>query len=267
MLRFTRPFAALLALALLVPALAQGQEAITGENFDWETVRPYGEVEIAYEPYDVVESGAIVLSHTTPEDQHANFDIVGPDGYWEHFDFSDEPGEEYTLEDLLPGVYSIAATDDGLELAHAIVEVRAGEIMRVHVNMGIWEEGAYAAGTYDPYGYYGTDDEDGYPGFPQGAYLLSPYEPAGPFERAGTEEQFGVFAVEAELEGATYVVTGPNGYSESFDGSFVAEELWPGVYAIAATAEGFGTSVTALEVQPARQITVTPTLVELPTGQ
>jgi uncharacterized cupredoxin-like copper-binding protein len=259
MSRMMKLWLALLALTMFVPTLAQEQEVIRGEDFNWEAVEPYGDVETTYEPYEVAEAGAIILTHTTPGDQHANFDVVGPDGYWEHFDFSDDPGEERILDELLPGVYSIAATDEGLELAHTVVEVRAGESTRIHVSMGIWEEGGYVAGTYDPYGYYGVYEgyEGVYPGYPYGVYGVGPYAPYP----AGAAGQLGAFAVDANVEDATYVVTGPNGYSEDFEGDFVAEALWPGVYAIAATREGYDTAVTTVEIQPEMRLEVVPVLV------
>lgn len=251
----TKMFAFIAMLALAANGLAQEQEVAVIDDFE-----PFGTVDATYAAYDVEARGAIVLSHTTPGDQHANFDVVGPDDYFEHFDFSDDPGEELVLDDLLPGVYSIAATDEGLELVHTVVEVRAGESVAVHADLDIWEEGGYLPGTYDPYTGYAVADRDtyrGYPGYPYGAYNVGD---ATPYTgQAG----FGAIAIDARDENIDTVVTGPNGYSEEFEGDAIATGLWPGVYAVASTEQGFDLAVTTVEVEMDSQIDVSPTLVEV----
>lgn len=157
---------------------------------------------------------------------------------------------------LLPGIYSVASTDENLELAHSVVEVRAGEVARVHINLQPWE---YTAGAYDPYAYntyYGTYGPGVYPAYPYGAYSVSPYEPYGTADA-------GAIAVEAPSQEIDYVVTGPNGYSRDFEGDFVLDTLWPGVYVIAATETGYDLAVTTVEVRAEELLPVTPVLVEL----
>lgn len=232
--------------ALLTPALAQVAEVQT-QDFDMTATKPYGEIETVYEPYEVADQGAIVLSATTPGAQHPKFDVVGPDDFWLHFDLDDDPGEERVLGNLLPGIYSVAATDEALEVAHAVVEVRADEAARVHVELQPW---AYTVGDYDPSAYYGTRTPDIYPGYPHGGYTVAPYETYGLAD-------YGAIRVQAGPSNVDYVVTGPNGYSEEFQGNFTAENLPPGVYVIAATEEGLDLAVTSIEVRPGETLPVT----------
>lgn len=251
MTRITGTLLTFIALLLLTPALAQD----AFQDFDVTEVEPFGDVDLTFGAYDDELAGALVLSHSTPGDQHANFDVVGPDDYLNHFDFSDDPGEELVLDGLAPGVYSVAATDEGLNLSHTLVEIRAGESATVHFNLEPWDEN-FVAGTYDPYAYYGRYGQGVYPGYPYGAYGVSPYSPYGQAAR-------GALSVETGNENIDYIVTGPNGYSQEFEGDFVVENLLPGVYAIAATEQGLDLAVTTVEIQAERQLAVNPTLVAL----
>ena len=247
-------FLALLG-ALLALTTAAAQEPIAGEDFDWEQFQPYGDVETAYETFDDPDLGAIILQHSTPTDQEANFDVVGPDGFWRHFDFSDDDGDEYLMEDLAPGVYSIAATDEGLQLAHTVVQVRPGEAASVVVSLQVWEAGAFEAGYYDPREYYGAyaATEDFQPGYPYGAYRAGPYTPYG-------EAASGSLVLTDIPDGVEVVVTGPNGFSDGYDETIALEGLPPGAYAVAATGEGMQASVTTVEVRAAQQLELTPSL-------
>ena len=249
---------ALLGALLALAATAAAQEPIAGEDFDWEQFQPYGDVETTYEAIDDPEFGAIVLRHSTPADQEANFDVVGPDGFWQHFDFSDDEGDEHLMESLVPGVYSIAASDEGLQLAHTVVQVRAGEAASVIVNLQVWEAGAFEAGYYDPREYYGAyaADEDFQPGYPYGAYRAGPYTPYG----EAASGSLILADVPADVE---VVVTGPNGFSEGYEETIALEGLPPGAYAIAATGEGMEASVTTVEVRAAQQLELTPSLAPL----
>lgn len=238
-------------------ALAQADDPIT-DDFDWDAYEPFGDVDIVYEDFDDPDLGAIVLQHSTPGDQHANFDVVGPDDYWEHFDFSDDPGEEFVLDGLQPGVYSVAATDEGLQLAHAVVRIRAGESAAVTFTMEPWDPEAFEEGAYDPTAAYGTYEgyEDAYPGYPYGAYAVGPYA-------AYDADDTGAIAIENVTEGVDVVVTGPNGYSSSVESGAVIENLPPGLYAIAASGEGTDTSVTTVEVRAGQELPVSATTVSI----
>ena len=242
-----------LVLALLL-TMVTAQDVISGDDYDLENVQPVGGIDYTYEPYDAVDTGALVLRQSTPTDQEANFDVVGPFDYWEHFDFEDDPGEEFVLDDLAPGLYSVAATDEGLELAHTVVEVRAGETVAVDANLNAWDESAtYTPGSYDPASTYGTYEgyEDAYPGYPYGAYTVGPYEPYG-------EANVGSVSISGVGEETDVVVTGPNGYSQGFEEDTIIEGLAPGVYAVAASGEGTDLSVTTVEVQGGQQLPLAP---------
>lgn len=236
---------------LLLGSSAFAQGVIQLDEYDLGKVAGYGGLETTYEAYDNAEMGALILRQSTPGDQEANFDVVGPNDYWEHFDFSDG-SEEFVLDNLQPGIYSVAATDEGLELSHTVVEVRVGEAAVVNADLTAWEEG-YEAGAYDPYLSYGTyaGYEDAYPGYPYAAYTVGPY--------AGYDDpDLGAIAISGVDEGVDVIVTGPNGYSESFEADTVIEGLAPGVYAVAASGEGTETSVTTVEVQSGQQLPLTP---------
>lgn len=253
-MRTFRYLLAALLVALLTPVLAQ--DVIAGDDFNLENVTPYGDFQTAYEAYDVADAGAIVLTYSSPDDQQPNFDVVGPMDYWEHFDFSRD--DEFVLDDLVPGFYSVSATDEGLELAHTVVQVRAGEAVAVNVNMGVWEEG-FTAGSYDPYGTYGSYDgyEDAYPGYPYGAYNV------GPYEAYGGSADFGAIAIGSVTEGTDVVITGPNGFSQAFESDAIVENLPPGVYVVAASGADTDLAVTTVEVQAAQQRSVTPSFTQM----
>lgn len=245
----TQPILAILATVLLT-ATGVGQDTL-----DIDALEPFGAVERTTEAYDAQDVGAIVLTHTTPTDQNANFDVVGPDDYRRHFDFADEPGEGRLLGDLQPGVYSVAATDEGLDLIHTVVEVRAGESTHVHADLEVWQEGAFVPGAYDPATSYGRRDAEAVPAYPAGSFRLR--QPT-PFT---VQRGFGAIAVDARDATIDTVVTGPNGYYVELEGNAVTDALWPGVYAIASTEEGFDLAVTTVEVEEGSRLEITPSLV------
>ena len=219
---------------------------VSAQDFDADLYEPLGDVGIgAYEPYDAVEGGAIVLSATTPTDQEPNYDVVGPDAYYEHFDISDNPGDERVLDGLAPGVYSVAATDEGLQLSATLVEVRAGEVVPVSFNLQPMDAAAYDIADYSPYAYGYPADYD-----TLGAY--SPYD----------NPELGSVAVTSEYTDAEIVVTGPNGYSTSFETEAVLDDLVPGTYVVAATDEGLGTSRNVFEVRAGERLEAAPFVAE-----
>jgi len=191
-------------LALLATAFAQDAEVVSpAVPEDYE---PFGNVEVgAYEPWEGEEGGALFVSVSTPTDQTGNVDLVGPDGYWQHFEVEDEPTQEQGIGELEPGVYLVAATDDGLQLAATLVEVREGEAVRVTLNLERISEVAY--------------DPADYPAYPRDYYDYGPYEP---------DPAAGAFTVQTDDEETLFVVTGPDNYSEDFEGSFTAAPLVPG---------------------------------------
>src|SRR5690606_6841080 len=139
-----------------------------------------------------VETGALVLTGSTPGDQHPNLDIVGPNGYYQHVAIPDDTDDPHVSEDLVPAVLSIAASDDGLQLAHTLVEVTAGEALRVHVNLVSTNE-EFEPGVI-------TADPAATPTYPNDGYAV---------ERRVVEDQaFGEITVESQDDDAVFVVTG-----------------------------------------------------------
>ena len=223
----------MLGLALLVPALAQ--------DFDADLYEPLGDVTIGdYGVYDGVEGGAIVLSATTPTDQEPNYDVVGPDAYYEHFDISDNPGDERVLDGLAPGIYSIASSDEGLQLSATLVEVRLGEVVPVSFNLQPMDAAMYDITDYSPYAY----------GYPADYDTLGAYTPYD-------NPDLGSVVITSEITDAEIVVTGPNGYSESFETQATLNDLPPGTYVVAATDEGYGTSRNVFEVRAGERLETT----------
>lgn len=192
-----------------------------------EQVAPLGEITVgesqAYEESETrtveveVETGAIFITATTPGDERPNIDLVGPSGYYEHFEVSTNDDGRHVVNGLLPGVYSIAATDDNLQVAHTLVEVKPGQAVSVEITLQ--ELAAYEEGTFQP---------DATTAFPDDAYRAE-----DPQETENTD--VGEVTVNTERDDARFVVTGPNNYSQEFTGSFTATDLAPGVYVIAGT--------------------------------
>lgn len=195
-----------------------------------EEVAPLGEIQVGetqrYEEAEratvqiEVETGAVVFTAENPTDQRPNIDLVGPNGFYERFEVESDENGQMVVDGLLPGVYSVAATDEGLQLAHTLVEVTAGQAVNVHIalqDLAAYEEGAFQA-----------DDRTTFPD--NGFEARDPQ----PIENA----EVGEVTVETDNEDARYVVTGPNGYSQEFTGTFTASDLAPGVYVIAGTLDG-----------------------------
>lgn len=252
-----RIMCAVVSTALLALGAACAQNMVYGEEYDLTSVRPLGQVDAGYEPYrNEQDAGAIMLSHATPGDQHANFDVVGPNGYWQHFDFSDAEGDTRRLEDLLPGTYSVAASDEGLGLAHTLVEVRAGEATTVHVELEPWQGDIGAEyDAADTYGSYEGVGEDVQPGYPYGAYAVGAYE-------TYEESDLGALSVEGTPADTQLVVTGPDAYSTSLEGDGELADLRPGRYVLAATGDGYEVSVTTIRIPAGRTVPVDPDFVD-----
>ncbi len=234
---------AFLSLMLALVFFAQA----SAQDFDADLYEPLGDVTIGdYGVYDGVEGGAIVLSATTPTDQEPNYDVVGPNGYYEHFDISDNPGDERVLDGLPPGVYSIAASDEGLQLSATLVEVRLGEVVPVSFNLQPMDAAMYDIADYSPYAY----------GYPADYDTLGAYTPYD-------NPDLGSVLVTSEFTDAEIVVTGPNGYSESFETEATLDDLPPGTYVVAATDEGYGTSRNVFEVRAGERLETAPSLVAM----
>lgn len=207
-----------------------------------------GDVEVGEpEPFDTetegveveVETGALILSGSTPDDQNPNIDLVGPNGYYEHFEIDDDEGADRVIDGLLPGTYSVAATDDGLQVAHALVDVVQGEAVRVHVNLSQVISDFRAGAFTRPVDTRARGFRAGDP---------------RPIESA----EFGAVAVDTDDDDGRFVVTGPDNYSRDFTGSFQATDLPPGIYIIAGTGDNAEIATTAVEVEVSTATTMVP---------
>jgi hypothetical protein len=222
------------------PAQVAGEEFVRFGDVEVTGPEPLGD-EDTTEPVEVeVETGALVFTASTADDQHPNIDLVGPDNYYQHFELDDAAEAERVIDGLLPGVYSVAATDDGLQLAHTLVEVVAGQAVRVAVNLD-QAAAEFVAGQFA---------DQGPRTYPENAFRGD----ATTTENAN----FGEVTVETDNEDAHFVVTGPNGYSREFNGEFTASDLEPGVYTIAGTADGAEIATTTVEVDVSTAQTMVP---------
>jgi hypothetical protein len=241
----------------------EDQADVENDIFNVDEFEGFGEIRVGEpEPFDLtgdgegaeveeedVETGAIVFTGETPGDQHPNIDLVGPDGYYNHFEVGDDPDEETVIDGLVPGVYSVAATDDGLQLAHTIVEVARGQVVRVNASLNRAAQD-FVPGTF-------ARDRTGVRAFPADGFR------AGDPTRIGNA-QFGQFTVETDDDDARFVVTGPDNYSREFSGQFTAEDLQPGVYVIAGSKEGSQIATTTVEIEAAVGASFVPAFVRVP---
>lgn len=256
-----RTFAAtLLALmTVLGLTLAQDDAQNQGQGLQTATVAgqefvPYGNAEVGQaEPMETgteevaVEAGAIVLTATAPTDQSPNVDIVGPNGYYSHVEISGDEGGETVVEGLLPGVYSVAATDDGLQLVHTLVEVTAGQAVRVNLNL------EQAVNEFQPGAFTQARGGNAFTTFPREGFTAE-----GPTQIESRE--IGEITVDTNSESARFVMTGPDGYSNEFTGAFSVSDLRPGVYTIAGTEENKEIATTTVEVQVSTATTFVPVM-------
>ena len=222
---------ATLVLLTLVFASAQDFNVLGFEDYT-----PFGDFGFdGYEPYDT-DGGALILTGSVPTDQDPNVSITGPDGTIPEVEIE---GAETVVEDLTPGVYAIGATEDGLQLAAATVEVREGEATRVNFNLVPINDADYVSyDYYEPYGTYET-----------GAYEPFDYANVGGLRITTNEPD------EAEIE-----ITGPDGYRASYKGDLTLSRLTPGPYQVAVTEEGYQVTEGIVEVRAGELAEVSATL-------
>lgn len=223
-------------------------------SFDPETYGVFGDVGIgAYEPYETgvdADGGAMSLAFSTPNEQNVDFNITGPNGYREdievgYFGF-ETGGDAQVVEGLLPGVYSVAATDDNLQLIETKVEVREGELVALNFNMQRAESFNYDLADYQPYGNVEV----------------------GPYEDVDTAN-YGVLNIvivlgdqDAAPEALPELnVTGPDDFRREFE-DFETElgSLLEGPYSVAATAEGYKVAEGKVDAQAGQRTQITLTL-------
>ena len=236
---------------------------------DYQELEGYDEAGVGY-PY-----GGLVLTTMGTQEQSIDIVITGPNGYSETFESEAGVGRE--LVELPVGTYSIAATDDGLEMGHALVEVRAGFGQALTFTLPPFEQQAMG-GVGEGYGleagYYGVEEEFGDAYEPYGYYEVEGYE-AYENEEAGAV----VVAVEGVNEAGEAIgyeelgvevtghIVGPDDERTEFGGAETNfEDLPSGIYTIAATAEGYRVAQTYLQVQPGQTALVRVRMQGLQTG-
>jgi Ca2+-binding EF-hand superfamily protein len=225
-------------------------------TFNAENYRTFGDVGIgAYEPLEEgVAGGALSLAYTSPNEQNVDFNVTGPNGYREDFEVGyiglEMGGDARVVSGLEPGVYSVAATDDSLQLIETKVEVREGELVSLDFNMQLIEDFEYNLADYEPYG----------------AYEVGAYEPIG-------IDTYGNLIVTVEMaDGNDAVapninVTGPDDFRRELEGDRALQALVEGPYSVAATAPGYRMTEGKVDVRHAEAAQVTLTLEPLAQNQ
>ena len=222
---------ALLTLALLLPlSVAAAQDACEAAPAE-----PLGATGLEHGEYEPIEydsdtqaqqvGGSVFVQTVAPTDQGIDVVLMGPDGYQQVAEAQDQA----LFKGLLPGTYSLAATDDGLQLVVGRVEVISGCIASVTLTLAPLAELAYAEADVEAYEPYGgieaaaPEELDG-EGGALGVRVLLPASGAGD---------------EAEEVTAQISVVGPDDYRSGAEDELTLADLVPGVYAVSATATGY----------------------------
>jgi len=245
-------YTCLVQVALLVaPTVALGQ--VDNRNLGAQQVVPRFQV-TGYRPLgEGAQGGSLRLVHgvqrgetfadnafDNARTQSPNVSVTGPDGFSERL----EVGGEAVLEGLAPGVYAVAATDEDLQLLEGTVEVRPGRVVTVVLR---------PVGMSNQY-----RNEN-----PQFLGLFDVHATATP-----EDTNTGSLAVAARPAGAVVNVVGPGGFSEHYEGvqgDLLLEDLVPGWYTVAATAEGHAVSRATVRVRVGQRTEVSVRL-EPPAG-
>lgn len=232
--------------------VAGGGVTSSRSAFDPEEYGVFGDAQVgAYEPYEEgSEEGAMSLAFSTPNEQNVDFNVTGPNGYREDFEVGyfglETGGDARVVEGLLPGVYSVAATDDNLQLIETKVEVRAGELVALNFNMQLIEDSSYDLADYQPYG----------------TYEVGAYEPVDTVDYGTVEVVVAVSNPDAvEVVIPDLNVTGPDDFRRELEGAEnVLGSLLQGPYSVAATAEGYSVTEGKVDVQVGQAVRITLTL-------
>lgn len=225
-------------------------------TFNAEDYGAFGDVQVGtYEPFEEgVEGGALSLAYTSPNEQNVDFNVTGPNGYREDFEVGyiglETGGDARVVSGLEPGVYSVAATDDNLQLIETKVEVREGELVSLDFNTQLIEDFEYNLADYEPYG----------------VYEVGAYEPIG-------VDTYGNLIVIVEMaDGNDAVapninVTGPDDFRRELEGDATLQALVEGPYSVAATAPGYRMTEGKVDIRNAEAAQVTLTLEPLAQDQ
>ena len=225
---------------------------------EYEEFGEYDEEEVGF-PY-----GNLVVTAIGPEGNAIDLVLTGPDGFTRVVEANVE--EETFIEELPIGIYSVTATDDELEIGHALVAVRVGQVAPLNFTLRPYnrDEVAAGAGFQEGYAGYGVEEEfgEGYEPYGEveaGEYGAYENEEAGSiivivegYNEAGElygEEELGV-----EVTG---FIVGPDDQRQEIEGETRAEELSPGIYSVAVTAPGYRVAQTFVRVFPGRVAALT----------
>ena len=212
----------------------------------------FGEAVVSeYEPYEADNGGgAVSLAYSTPNEQNVDFNVTGPNGYREDFEVGyfgfETGGDARILEGLPPGVYSVAATDDNLQLIETKVEVREGELIALNFNMQLIEDANYDLADYQPYG----------------NAEVGAYEPVDTVDYGTLEVVVAVSNPDdVEVVIPDLNVTGPDDFRREFEGAEnVLGSLLQGPYSVAATAEGYGMTEGKVDIRNGQALRIILTL-------
>lgn len=211
------------AAALLLPGALAQEEPVTRNE------------DAAHTPDFVVERleptpgepGAIAFRLEGADGQTPNVVLVGPGGVVAY-----DEAREGVFEELAPGTYAVAATEDGHRLSVGTLELgaesRAVVLLTLFSLSTFWEDEADA----NLLGFrIDVADNDG-------------------------DEGEAALVVAAELEDGTIVVTGPDGFQRTSgtSGEFSLRELDPGRYHVAVTAPDHGLAQHTVELSAGQRV-------------
>ena len=273
--------ATLCALALAVFGVATAQDVYEypefgaydyglygGELGGVDQIENYDEAAVGY------AYGNVAVVTTGPQGAAIDVVITGPDGYSNTFESN--TGETVDVVEVPVGTVSIAATDDGLEMAHALVNVQQGQRQTVNFDMTeaqpvgeVGEEFALEQGyfgveeelgaDYEPYGDITATGWEAYENETQGAVIVT---------IEGYDEQGNVIGYDelgAEVVGH---LVGPDDNREEFTGQQTELlDLPTGRYALAATAPGHQVVQSFVQVQAGQRAVLNVRLKPLQDGQ
>lgn len=269
-----RLIAALCALALTLAGTAIAQDVYEYPDFaaydyglygaeigEVTEIGAYDEAAVGY-PY-----GNLSIVTTGPQGAAIDVVITGPDGF--STTFESNTGATTDVVEVPVGTVSISATDDGLEMAHALVNVQEAQQLTVTLDMTeaqplgeVGEEFALEAG------YYGFEEELGADYAPYGDITVDAWETyavetdgAVTVTVQGYDDEgnvIGYAELGAEITGH---LVGPNDVREDFAGE-TSEllELATGRYALSVTAPGHQVAQSFVQVQAGQHAMVTVTL-------
>lgn len=240
-MKHVRIMLALIVTVLLSLAAAQDMKQATAYTpFGTVEIGEYGVIE-GYDPNVAAENayGTLWVRTIHPDEQAIDVAILGPNGFR---DFA-EIAEDHLFDDLLPGTYLIAATDDNLEMVSTRVDVTAG--MQVPVTLTLNP----IATTSFNYAAYEMDD----------TYEMGDYEVlTGDNMNAELGALHFTFDHDPEMEAegdlfeVTGFVVGPNDFRVDIDTAdeFVEfNDLEPGVYLVGLSSENGGVTQALIEVR------------------